>query len=53
MGKRKTLKRDLLKCRGFNVAPCFSCKRFDKTAAEQLAGGFSTYRGQNNCEHFI
>jgi hypothetical protein len=53
MGQRKTSKNNLIKCRGFNVAPCFHCKRLDATAPETLIPKMNTGRnGINYCEHF-
>jgi len=54
MGQRKVKKKDIVKCKGFNVAPCFSCRRWSPLdAKETLIGGFSTYRSQNVCEHYF
>jgi len=53
MAKRKIKKKDILKCRGLHVAPCFHCRRQDDNAPESLIQKMNTGRnGLNTCEHY-
>ncbi len=53
MTTRKIKKKNLLKCKGFNVAPCFTCRRWSKDETYRVIEKLTTARnGINSCEHF-